>query len=85
MIRLCYRYRTNARNGDPTGYDIEQLRKVHYPRYEYSENFKRIIQELANRHMQEIRIDGDVIRLTTYALDKTCEKHDPTYHKDFNY
>jgi hypothetical protein len=83
MPRLCSRHRLNVRNGNPTDYDIEQLRTVHYPSYNDSNYFRRVIQDLANRHKEEIRVDGNVIRLTRYALDKTCEKHDPTYQKDF--
>ena len=85
MLRLCSRHRMNARNGNPTDYDIEQLRTVHYPSYNDSNYFKRVIQELANRHMEEIRVDGDVVRLTRHALDKTRQKYDKTYQKDFKY
>ena len=35
--------------------------------------------------MEEIRVDGDVVRLTRHALDKTRQKYDKTYQKDFKY
>jgi hypothetical protein len=83
MLRLCSRHRINARNGNSTDYGIEQLRTDHYPIFNDSNYFRRVIRELANRHWEEIQVDGNVIRLTRHALDKTCEKHDPTYQKDF--
>jgi hypothetical protein len=85
MLRLCSRHRINVRNGNPTDYDIDQLRTVHYPSYDDTRYFKQVIHELANRHMKEILVVGNVIRLTRYALDKTCQNYDPTYQKDFSY
>ena len=86
MLHLCSRHRINARNGHQTDYSIESLRTDHYPGYSSSQYFKRVILELAKRHAAEIEvIDGNAIRLTRYSLDKTCQKYDPTYQKDFKY
>ena len=85
MLRLCSRHRINARSGNPTDYDIEQLRTVHYPSFGDARYFKEVIQELANRHMKEILVVGNAIRLTRYALEKTCQNYDKTYQKDFKY
>jgi hypothetical protein len=83
MLRLCSRHRINARNGSPTDYEIERLRKDHYPAYEDAQNFKTIIYELARVH-KEIQVDGDIIRVTRFGLDN-CEKYDPTFQRDFKY
>jgi hypothetical protein len=61
-----------------------QLRTVQYSFYTDSNYFRRVIQELANWHKEEIQVDRNIIRLTRYSLDKTCEKHDKTYQKDFS-
>jgi hypothetical protein len=66
------RHRLNVRNRNPT-VKTWQRRTVHYPSYNDSNYFRRAIQELANRYKEEIRVDGNEIRLTRYGHDKTCE------------
>jgi hypothetical protein len=81
VLRLCSKHRINARNGRPTDYKIEDLRIDQFAGFTNSKYFKRILEELANRHT-EIQIDGDIVRLTNYGLDN-CKKYDPTFQRDF--
>jgi hypothetical protein len=83
MRILCSRHRSNARNGRPTDYSIEDLRRDNYPAFDSSEYFRQILDNLARIHA-EIQIDGDIIRLTKYGLNN-CDRFDPTFQRDFQF
>jgi hypothetical protein len=48
ILHLCSRHRIDARNGRPTDYKIEDLRKEHYSGYTESKYFRKLIYELAS-------------------------------------
>jgi hypothetical protein len=83
MRILCRRHRSNARNGLPTDYNIEDLRRDHYSGFHSNQDLRRILNELARIHA-EIQIEGYIIRLTTYGLNN-CNKFDPTFQKNFQF
>ena len=84
MSYLCSRHRTTRRNGRPTDYNIEELRRDHYEGgFPDAYYFRRLISWVAKQH-REIEVDRDVIRLTRFGFDN-CEKYDPTFQRDIEY
>jgi hypothetical protein len=81
MLYLCPMHRSNARNGRPTDFKIEELREDRYSAFTESKHFEKIINALAKRR-REIEIEGGIVRLTPYGLDN-CRKYDPTFQRDF--
>ena len=79
--QICHRHRTMARNGQPTDWNIEELRNELYGAYENPTYFRRHMVELANRH-PELQVEGDVVRLTPEGLDY-CEANVPGWVRDF--
>lgn len=87
--QLCSRHRERARNvaptddnPRPTDWKIEDLRREYYEGgYPNAEYFRKHITELARRH-PEIRVEGDVIRLTNQGL-LYCVRNVKGFQTDF--
>jgi hypothetical protein len=82
MSYLCPRHRINKKNGDPTDYNIEELRRKYYNAFDPN-YFRRVIGWVARQH-REVEVERDIIRLSRFGFDN-CEKYDGTFQKDVDY
>jgi hypothetical protein len=83
MQHLCRRHRENRRNGRPTDYRVEDLRRDHYEAFTDTNYFRRLIVWLTKQH-PEVEVEEDIIRLTRFGFD-SCSNYDPKFQKDVEY